>query len=159
MSQRRMLGGSSRALACLAMCPQPGTGRDGEPAALGGGAVGWLVAVDETEARLALVGGDVETDSSAVGQLRMPTSAHEFTEVGVGLTFDEQLGNAILEGFQLGGAGLATRVCDETCYVIADPLREGDGHACLRAHGLSAYGCRVPRELGCRPGYARRRRF
>lgn len=61
----------------------------------------------------------------------MSASAHEFAEVGIGLAFDQQLGNALLEGRQLGGVRFAVRVCDETCYVIADPVREGDRDACF----------------------------
>jgi hypothetical protein len=53
-----------------------------------------------------VVGGDVKSDSSAVGQLRVSASAHEFAEVGVGLAFNQQLGNALLDGRQFGGIGL-----------------------------------------------------
>ena len=41
--------------------------RNRQPVALGGGAVGGFVAVDQAEARLRFVGRDVESNPAAVG--------------------------------------------------------------------------------------------
>lgn len=113
------------------MRSQPGTRRDREPAALGGCSVGWLVAVNEPETRLALVRGNVESDPSAAGKLCVTPWAHQLAEVGVRFAFDQQLGDAPLESSQLGRAGFVVRACEEARHVIAHPVREGDGHPAI----------------------------
>ena len=81
---------------------ESGSGANGEPKALGWGAISGLVAVDQPEARLAFVRLDVEANPSTVGQLRMATGSHLLTHIGIDLAFQEQHGDALLQSFNLG---------------------------------------------------------
>ncbi len=75
-----------------------GARRDGEPVALGGGAVGGFIAVDQPEARLCLVAWDVESDPAAVGQLGIKTRTHQLAGEGIAFALDQQLRDAALQG-------------------------------------------------------------
>jgi hypothetical protein len=78
------------------MGPEAGARRDGQPVALGGSAIGGLVAVDQAKPRLPFLGGNVESNPAAVGKLTMKTGSHQLADEGIVFAFDQQLGDAAL---------------------------------------------------------------
>lgn len=80
------------------MSEQAGAWADGQPAALGRGAVRGFIAVDEPEAWPAVMTRHVEADPSAVSELGMSARAHQLARVWVAFTLKQELGDAATEG-------------------------------------------------------------
>jgi hypothetical protein len=135
-----------RALSSAAVRLEAGTRCDSQPVALGGGAVGGFVAIDQAEARLRFVGWDVESDPAAVGQLGVETPTHQLAGEGIAFAFDQQLGDAALQGlgfvlagfFAVGGRGGQFR------NVVEDAFGQGDAHYAGRFFVHSSAGISMP---------------
>lgn len=88
----------------LSVNTQAGPGANGKPETSGGSAICGLVAIDQAEARLALVALDIEPDSTTVGQLRMATHSHQLAGVRIRLALQKQLGDPTLQPIGCGEA-------------------------------------------------------
>lgn len=96
---------STRSLLGLAVSAQASSRANGEPEAFGRCAIGGLVAVDQSEARLAFMAFAVETDTAAIDKLGMSTCAHKFSGVRIRLALQEQLCDPTLQRVDFGTAG------------------------------------------------------
>ncbi len=74
------------------------------------------------------MGLDVETDSAAVGQLRVTTQAHQFAGMRIRLAFEEELGDPMLERIDFGAFGIGGwgRKPRQLSYIALDPLGKLD---------------------------------
>lgn len=134
------------------MGAQAGSGSDGQPVAIGWGAICGFVAVDQAEAGFAFVRLDIEADSSAVGQLWVATNAHQLASVGILLAFQEQLSDPMLQQINLGAFGISRLgrerrqlgdiTPDSFCKLDLD-LRSG-----FAAHGLPDVDAQLAERAG-----------
>jgi hypothetical protein len=65
--------------------------------ALSRSAIGGVIAVNQTEARLPGVRGNVESNTAAVGKLRMEPRTHQLAKERIALALDQQLGDALFQ--------------------------------------------------------------
>lgn len=79
------------------MSTQTGAWRDRQPVALGGSAIGGLVAVDQPKTGLFGVRGNVEPNAAAVGKLGMESRPHQLAKERVALALDQQFSDALFQ--------------------------------------------------------------
>lgn len=134
------------------MSMQTSPGSDRKPQASRRGSIGGIIAVDQTEARLAFEATDVEADSTALGELAVPAQSHQLAHVRVSLALQEQLGNSELQSlnvFSLLRVGIG-RKRGQLGDVALDSLGKLDLD---RGSGVVGHGLtHVDAEIGQRSG-------